>query len=286
MKNSIPLIIVTVFILFSLSNPGGLNAEPLAEKYKKQGNHYYKQKKLKKAIVAYTNALMEDMDYAEAYYNRGLVFFDQGFFYKAIVDFDMAIMLNPNDGAAFYNRGLAYAKVGKTSLALNDIKKADKMGDYDAKKLLESGILTRRNEQRIQKDKAIEKLIGDGATDYNRKVEITDRNNEYGGNTIVTKRAKGDPYYDGKDGIFKDIEYYDSKDIKRRTELLHTAEFNRDNGRNKTTIWYSKSAKIEKKEFFYTGKMLNIRGVHYYGADGRVEKKVMFDKHGKEIVRR
>ena len=286
MRNSITLIIVTVSTLFCLSISGTLYAETVAEKYKNQGNAYYKQKKYRKAIVAYTNAVMEDMDYAEAYYNRGLVFFDQGFFYKAIVDFDMALMLNPQDKLSYYSRGLAYSKVGKIALALNDIKKADKLGDYDARKLLQSGILTRRNEQRIKKDKAIEKLIGETATDYSRKVEITDRNNEYGGNTILTIHSKGDPYYDGKDGIFKDIEYFDSKDRKRRTELMHTAVFNKENGRNKTTIWYNESMQIEKKEYFYTGKMLNLKGVHFYNADGRIEKKVMFDKHGNEIVRR
>lgn len=281
------LAILTFFLCLTvIDKTVSLYAETLAEKYKNQGNEYYKARKYNAAIMAYTNALMENMDYAEVYYNRGIVFFDLKQFYKAIVDFDMAIMLNPNDRAAFYNRGLAYSKVGKIDLALADVKKADKMGEPDAGRLLKSGLLTKQLDAMHRKNKDIDKLIGADSAKFNRRIEIVSRNNEYGGHTILTIHSKGDPVFDGKDGVFKTIEYLDGDNKKKKTELLHTARFNEDNDRNKTIIWYNVNADIERKEFFYTGKMLNIKGVHFYNELGQVIKKAMFDKHGKEILRK
>lgn len=285
-RRNISLIFILVSVYLVVQLGASAFGETIAEKYKKQGNAYYKARKYNQAIVAYTNALTENMDYAEVFYNRGLVFFDLKQFYKAIVDFDMAIMLNPKDRAAYYSRGLAYSRVGKNDLALIDVKKADKMGDPDAKKLLKSGILTKSIDHLHRKNKEIETLIGSDAAGYDRKVQIISRNNDFGGHTILTVHSKGDPLFDGKDGIFKTIEYLDFNDKKKKTEYLHTSKFNEDNGRNKTIDWYSESGDLEKKEFFYTGKMLNIKGVHYYNKDGQITKKTMFDKHGKEIVRK
>lgn len=286
MHKNITLILIIVAMLFFFFPPVLLLAESNAEKYKNKGNLYYKGKKYDQAIREYTHALIEDMDYSEAYYNRGLVYYDKNLFYKSIVDFDMAIMLNPNDKAAYYGRGLAYSRVGKTGLALADIKKADKLGDPDARKLLKSGLLTRRIEINQKKNKKIESLLGNDANDYNRKTKINSRNNEFGGNTVLTIHSKGDPFYDGKDGIFKTIKFFNSKNILKKKELLHTAVFNNNNGRNRTIIWYDEALKIQKKEFRYTGKMLNIKGIHYYDQDGKIIKKALYDKHGKEIVRK
>lgn len=283
---SIPFSMMIVVTILLICSGDRCCAETLAEKYKNEGNKWFGQKNYKKAVIAYTNAIMENLDYAEAYYNRGQVFYDQGFFYKAIVDFDMAIRLKPDDSAAIYSRGLAYSKVGKISLALADIKKADKLGDYDAKKLLQSGILTRQQERRIMKDKTIEKLFGENASDYKRKISIIDRNNEFGGNTVVTVHSKGDPLFDGSQGIYKKSELFDSKERKRRDEIIHTGAFNKQNQRNRTHIWYREDGTIEKREFFYTGKMLNIKGVHFYDTAGKIERKAMFDKYGKEMERR
>ncbi len=108
----------------------------------------------------------------------------------------------------------------------------------------------------------------------------------YGGHTILTVHSKGDPFFDGKNGIFKTIEYLDSNNKRKKKILLHTARFNEENGRNKTVILYNEIDGIERKEFFYTGKMLNIKGIHFYNKDGQITKKAMFDKHGKEMVRK
>lgn len=285
-SKNIPLILLVVSVFFISPFQFSVYAETPAEKYKNKGNAYYKVRQYDNAIREYTNALMEDIDYAEAYYNRGLVFFDKKQFYKAIVDFDMAIMLNPGDKAAYYSRGLSYSKVGKIDLALVDIKKADKLGDPDARRLLKSGLLTKRFDNLRKKNKKIESLLGNDGTQYNRITKITSRNNDYGGHTILTIHSKGDPVFDGKDGIFKTIEYLDSDNKRKKTELMHTAQFNEDNGRNRTTTWYDEKSRIEKREFFYTGKMLNIKGVHFYNEDGLIIKKALFDKYGKEIVRK
>lgn len=286
LKKNIPVLLVFVALFLAFPLKLTAVAETQAEKYKKKGNDYYKEKQYGHAIREYTNALMENMDYAEAFYNRGLVFYDLGQYYKAIVDFDMAIMLNPNDKLAYYSRGLSYSKVGKMDLALADIKKADKLGDSDAKKLLKSGMLTKRLDRLQQKNKKIESLIGNYGADFNRKTKITSRNNDFGGHTILTIHSKGDPVFDGKDGVFKTIEFFDSNNKLKKKEYLHTARFNEDNGRNKTVVWYDQYLNIEKKEFYYTGKMLNLKGVHFYDADGKIIKKAMFDKHGKEVVRK
>lgn len=285
-RKNVSLIFVFVSVYLVVQSGASAFGETLAEKYKKQGNAYYKAKMYNQAIVEYTNALIENMDYAEVYYNRGIVFFDLNQFYKAIVDFDMAIMLNPKDRSAYYSRGLSYSKVGKMDLALNDVKKADKMGDPDAKKLLKSGMMTKKIDKLHRRNNEIETLIGSDAAKYNRKVQILTRNNDFGGHTIITVHSKGDPVFDGKDGVFKTIEYLDFNNKKKKIALLHTSRFNEDNGRNKTITWYDSKGDIEKKEYFYTGKMLNIKGVHYYNQYGQIKKKSMYDKHGREIARK
>lgn len=276
----LPLFFISVFLLFLTCLPQYLFALTTAETHKAKGNEYYEAKEYALAIREYTKALMENPDYSAAYYNRGLAHYDLRLYYKAIVDFDMAIMLDPDDSDYYYSRGLAYNKVDKLELALSDVKKAAKMGDEDAGRLLGSGLLNRRIDKARQKNLKIDALINDKSNIFNRAVKVINRNNDLGGDTVVTVYSKGDPLYDGKDGIFKKIEYFDAQNHLKKTELLHTSQFNTVNGRNKTTLIYNDNNVVIKKVYFYTGKMLNVRGIHTYDDSGKFVRKGLYDKHG------
>lgn len=287
-KISIPIriarISVSVFILFLMMLTSSYADNDLAVIFKDRGNEYYKAKEYSLAIREYTKALMENPDYPEAFFNRGLANFDLHLYYKAIVDFDMAILLNPNDSDYYFSRGLAYNKVNKPSLALADIKKASSMGDSDATALLNSGLLSKRIDAARQKNLKIESFLRDKGTSFNRKTNVLSRNNEFGGDTVETTYSKGDPLYDGKEGLFKKIEYFDSENRLKKAELLHTGLFNTNNGRNKTILWYNNSSIVIKKIYFYTGKMLNIQSIHEYDDLGNLTSKGLFDAHGKPVT--
>ncbi|MBU1170317.1 MAG: tetratricopeptide repeat protein [Proteobacteria bacterium] len=276
-------IVLSVFILVTWGLTSSACGSELAEKYKNTGNRYYSQGKYAQAITEFTKAIDEDPDFMPAYYNRGLAFYDLNLYYKAIVDFDMVIMMHPEDKDSYLIRGLCYSKVNKLKLALLDITKAADLGDMDAIKLLKSGEISQQIEASRSKQKKINAIIDENQKQYNRVVEVANVANEFGGNTLVTTYSKGDPFYDGNEGIFRRLDYYDAAEQLKKTELFHTAVFISDNDTNKTTIWYNDNSTISKKSFTYTGKMLNFTGVHYYDELGNLKKKALLDKHGKEI---
>lgn len=276
-------IFISVLILTSMGVSSSAQGSELAEKYKTRGNMYYGQRKYTQAITEFTKAITEDPDYLPAYYNRGLAYYDIHLYYKAIVDFDMVITMNPEDKDAYLSRGLCYSKVNKLKLALIDINKAAELGDPDAIRLLKNGDITKRIELARSKQRRINSIMDENQNKYHRVSEVADAGNEFGGNTIINTYSKGDPLYDGKEGIFKRIDYYDSTDTLKKTEYFHTAQFISDNDRNKTTLWYDDHLRITKKEFAYTGKMLNLTGVQYFDDQGILKKEVILDKHGNEI---
>lgn len=276
-------IVLVVLLLASpgFSEPGQRHSA--AEAYKARGNIYYGQRKLNQAIAEFTRALHEDPDYLPAYYNRGLAFHDLKLYYKAIVDFDMVIMMNSEDSDAYLARGLCYSKVNKLKLALQDIAKAAELGNRQARLLLDSGDITRQIEQERSKQRKINAIINENQTSHNRVSETILIGNEFNGNSIMTTYIKGDPLYDGKEGLFKQIDHFDPSDRLKKTELFHTASFIADNDKNMTTIWYDAQGRIIRKEFTYTGKMLNLTGIQFYNDQGVLSKEVILDKHGKEV---
>ena len=254
-----------------------------AETYKDKGNALYLKKQYAQAITEFTKAIQINPDFLEAYYNRGLAHYDMHLYYKAIVDFDMVLMLKPNEKEAYFNRGLAYSKVNKLKLALSDIQKAADLGDGDAKKIIASGEITDRIEKESRRQVTMNALLDEKQKEYNREVAVTTIDNTFGGNTVSTTHAKGDPLFDGKEGIFKSVDHFSASDVLIKTEIYHTGAFTSLNGRNKTVLWYNPDSTLLKKEFYYTGKMLTYRGVHYYDKNGQPTKKILLNKFGKEV---
>lgn len=255
----------------------------LAEKHKARGNIFYSQRKLTQAVEAFSSAIAEDPDYQAAYYNRGLVYYDLQLYYKAIVDFDMVLMMTPDDRDAYLARGLCYSKVNKLQLALQDLDRAAELGNRQAKRILESGELTRRLELSRSKQRKINALINETPSETNRTSEIIAVGNEFGGNTVMTTYGKGDPLYEGPEGLFKQMDYFDAGDRLRKTELLHTVPFIAGHDRNMTRIVYDERGRILRKEFTYTGRMLNHTGIQYFNDRGVLTREVILDKHGKEV---
>jgi tetratricopeptide (TPR) repeat protein len=273
-----------VLVLTALATAGTAGSGvDLAEKHKARGNIFYSQRKFTQAIEAFTSAIAEDPDYLAAYYNRGLAYYDLQLYYKAIVDFDMVLMMSPDDRDAYLARGLCYGKVNKLQLALQDLNKAAELGNRQAGRIIESGELTRQLELARSKQRKISAIINETRSETNRTSEIIGVGNEFGGNTIMTTYAKGDPLYEGTEGLFKQMDYYDPSDRLRKTELFHTASFIADHDRNMTRIIYDDKGRTLRKEFTYTGRMLNHTGVQYYNEQGALVREVILDKHGKEI---
>ncbi len=263
--------------------PSLVSASNLAEIYKNRGNAFYQKRQYIQAVKEFSKAIEINHDYIEAYYNRGLAYYDLNLFYKAIVDFDMVLMLNPEVREAYLRRGLAYNKVNKLKLALADVKKAAGMGDPDAVKMLESGELALQVEKERRRQLNMRSIIDDKQKEFNREVTVVSLDNEFGGNTVMTTHSKGDPVYDGKDGVFKSTDFFNSSDELVKTVVFHTGAFNSVNGRNKTVLWYNPDSTLKKKEFFYTGKRLGFTGTFFYDSKGNLTSKKIFDKFGKEV---
>ena len=78
------------------------------------------QKKEKKALTAYDNAIRLKSGHAEAYTQRGNINDALGQYTAAIADYDEAIRLNPADAEAHTNRGFVQTKLGNNEAAIAD----------------------------------------------------------------------------------------------------------------------------------------------------------------------
>lgn len=276
--------LVCVLVLGSfLSEVPAHGATRRAEKYKETGNQYFKNHQYTQAIEAFTKAIEDEPEFATAYYNRGLVYYDLDLYYKAIVDFDMAIMLNPDDRDAYYARGLSYSKVDKLKLAMIDVQKSANMGNTRARQLLESGEIQRRIEEFKSKQRKINSILDVDQKRSTRDSEVVDVNNEFGGSTFQTVYASGDPLFDGSEGVYRQLDYYDGNDMLKKTEQFHTAAFIGNNNRNKTTLFFDSKLHILKKEYTYTGKLLNHTGIFEYDDKGKLKQKALVDKFGRHV---
>ena len=54
----------------------------------------------------------------------------------AVNDFTVAIGLRPKDASAYYNRGAAYYRLGREKEAMDDFRKAARLGDKEIQKIL------------------------------------------------------------------------------------------------------------------------------------------------------
>ncbi len=282
-SDDVPWFLRFVFVFAFLTVTSVCFATDPSDVHRDRGNAYYQKKQYAQAVDEFTQAIDINHDSIEAYFNRGVAYYELHLYYKAIVDFDMVLMLDPNVREAYYRRGLAYSRVNKLKLALADIKKAAELGDPSAKTALENGDLTDQIEKEKLRQANIQSVIQDKRNEYNRTVTVTTINNEFGGNTVLTVHAKGDPLFDGKEGVFKSIDYFNAGDVLVKTEIFHTYMFNSVNGRNKTVLWYNPDSTLNKKEYFYTGKKLTLKEELLFDKQGVLLKKVLFDRFGKEV---
>jgi Tfp pilus assembly protein PilF len=82
---------------------------------------------LDKAIVAYSEAIRLDPEWADAYLFRGTVYAKKDDLDRAVADYTEAIRLNPKDAGAYNRRARAYERKGKSVKAAADYSKAEQL---------------------------------------------------------------------------------------------------------------------------------------------------------------
>ena len=98
----------------------GIDNEVAARAWFSIGMLLSEQKKNKKALAAYDNAIRLKSGYAEAYTQRGHINDALGQYPAAIADYDEAIRLNPADAEAYAKRGFVQTKLGNNEVAIAD----------------------------------------------------------------------------------------------------------------------------------------------------------------------
>ena len=276
----IPVFVVVFTFFLTFGTAFGLTPDELKDK----GNVYFQKREYAKAVEEFTRAIEINHEYVEAFYNRGLAYYELHLYYKAIVDFDMVLMLDPQVREAYYHRGLAYSRVNKLKLALADVKKAAEMGDDKALAALKSGELTDRLEKERSRQANIQSMIDDKQNVYGRTVTVTSIGNEFGGNTVMTVHSKGDPLFDGRDGVFRSVDYFNASDVLIKTEVFHTYLFNATNGRYKTVYLYNPHMTRSKAEYFLSGRKLTMKAVRLFDKQGQPVRTVLMNRFGLEIT--
>lgn len=266
---------LTVTLFFAtLSTPAFSATAPIPQQaldFKENGNRLFKQGKDMDAASAYTKALHLAPHFFEAYYNRGIVWHRMGLHYKAIVDFDRALEIRKNDPDALYFRGLAHEASAQLDRGLKDLEKAAKKGHHQAKRYLaDSDIKARLAALNAKKEKPEEEptQIPGG-----RSLRLVTENNPFGGKTTLTLFSKGDPLYEGEEGIFKQVNHYNAHDTLMLSETFHHALFNAKNGRNRTITHFKATGATTFVEYHLTGHNLGKVELYHYGANGSVSKK-------------
>lgn len=243
-----------------------------AMEQKDLGNRHFEAGRYMDAVSCYTRAINSAPTYFEAYYNRGLTWHSMKLFYKAIVDLDRALELRPNNPDVLYYRGLAYEATGQFREALSDIQIASGKGNRQAKKHLKSGDLKRKARKKGTKEKTLQNITNDQAENFARTTRTTLSQNAYGGKTTTTVFSKGDPLYDGPEGIYKQVNHYSKGRILRRSDTFHHALFSAKNDRNKTISHFNKAATPTLIEHHLTGHNLGKIALFYYARDGKLTK--------------
>jgi tetratricopeptide (TPR) repeat protein len=110
--------LIKVFSTLIKQNPSDYQA------YNKRGVVWFYNGDYDKAILDYTRALSENLNYAEAYSNRGVAWFFKGNFAQAIYDFTAAVNIKPRFFEAYCFRGDAWYKKEKFDQAISDYNTA------------------------------------------------------------------------------------------------------------------------------------------------------------------
>ena len=106
----------------------------------KQGLRAFFQKENEVALKEYTLAISIDRDRAETYNRRGQVYFQMGDLTRALADFDKAIDLAPEVANSYRMRGSVHARHNNYDQALNDYEFALKLDPADCASILGRGI--------------------------------------------------------------------------------------------------------------------------------------------------
>ncbi|MCG8470418.1 MAG: tetratricopeptide repeat protein [Desulfobacterales bacterium] len=247
---------------------------PKALSYKEEGNRFFESGAFMKAIKAYTKAIKADPKYFEARYNRGIAWQKIALYYKAIVDFDKALEIRPGDTDTLYFRGRSFEATGQLKKALSDIQKAARKRHHRAKKYLtESKLKARILAQESKKKESAISVSNNLKKSPQRPTRIVNIKNRFGGKTTSTLFSKGDPLYEGEDGICKQINFYDASSTLIRSETFHHALFNAKNSRNKTITHLNNSGIATLVEHHLTGSKLGKVDLFYYTSDGKISRK-------------
>ena len=271
MKCFLPIFFAAALFAFSGFLPTTQAAAPLSKEavaFKEKGNRLFKKEKTFDAIKAYTQAIHAAPSYFEAYYNRGVAWHQMKLYYKAIVDFDRALEITPDDPDALYFRGISYDATGQLQRAFNDLKKASRKRHPQARRYLDSSELKKRLSALTQK-----RENPGQAPSATRSSRLLSEKNSHGGKSVATIFSKGDPLYEGDEGMFKQVNVYDKKKSLIKSETFHHALFTAKKGRNRTITHFNSQGEITLVEHHLTGKNLGKVILYTYGKDGQVKGK-------------
>jgi tetratricopeptide (TPR) repeat protein len=105
-----------------------------ASTYYNMGNAYLRLKNNDKAIRCYQKAIDLDLNYA--WNNMGNAYTNLKNYREAIRCYQKAITIDPNHAMAYHNMGIAYLGLGNKGKCIKNLRKAARLGYYDAQKIL------------------------------------------------------------------------------------------------------------------------------------------------------
>ena len=111
----------------------------VAEAYYNRGAANLRLNRLDEALADFSKTIELNPKDPDAWNNRGLVYNRLGRTQEALSDFNKALELDDLNGQAYNNRGLVYLKpLGKNNEAIEDLKKAGRLGVPEAEDYLKS----------------------------------------------------------------------------------------------------------------------------------------------------
>lgn len=87
------------------------------------------------AEKSFNEYIIKFSGYSHAYYNRGMFYSERKQYKKALIDFDYCIQLNPKDSEAHLQKALVLIELQQQSEACEALKKAEALGNGEAKRL-------------------------------------------------------------------------------------------------------------------------------------------------------
>lgn len=106
--------------------------------YFNRGQVYLKRGDFEKALGDFNKAVTLDKEFADQYMRIGILYGEKENFQHAVTVFSNVIALDPENSVAYYNRGNALYRWGKEQEALDDFRKAARLGDKKIQEILKS----------------------------------------------------------------------------------------------------------------------------------------------------